>query len=156
MARKRTAVSKKNRPAGKSVAAAKDSRQRKPAAGAAELSIIVPTFNECENIPVLIDRLRQALPAVAWEMIIVDDDSPDGTAEVARKLGANDPRIRCLRRVGRRGLSGACLEGMLASNARYAAVIDADLQHDERLLLPMLLGAARLSVSCCSALFKSK
>lgn len=106
--------------------------------GATELSIIVPTFNECENIPILVDRLRKILPDVAWEMIIVDDDSPDGTADVARAIGASDARIRCLRRVGRRGLSGACLEGMLASNARYAAVMDADLQHDERLLLPML------------------
>jgi dolichol-phosphate mannosyltransferase len=103
-----------------------------------ELSIIVPTFNERENVPILVDRLRQALSNVAWEMIIVDDDSPDGTAVVARTIAATDPRIRCLRRIDRRGLSGACLEGMLASQARYAAVIDADLQHDERLLLPML------------------
>jgi dolichol-phosphate mannosyltransferase len=138
MARKRAAVSKKNRPAGKRPAAVAHGRRRKPTAGATELSIVVPTFNECENIPVLVERLRKALPGVSWEMIIVDDDSPDGTADVARALGASDPRIRCLRRVGRRGLSGACLEGMLASNARYAAVIDADLQHDERLLLPML------------------
>ena len=106
--------------------------------GAPELSIVVPTFNERENLPILVDRLRQALPDVTWEMIVVDDDSPDGTAEVARAIGESDPRIRCLRRVGRRGLSGACLEGMLASQARYAAVMDADLQHDERLLLPML------------------
>ena len=112
--------------------------QREPVFTAPELSIIVPTFNECENVPVLVDRLRKALPGVAWEMIIVDDDSPDGTADVARTIGATDARIRCLRRVGRRGLSGACLEGMLASQARYAAVMDADLQHDERLLLPML------------------
>lgn len=120
------------------MAVAEDGLQPTPIVGAIELSIIVPTFNECENIPVLVDRLRKALPDVAWEMIIVDDDSPDGTADVARAIGISDPRIRCLRRVGRRGLSGACLEGMLASNARYAAVMDADLQHDERLLLPML------------------
>ena len=105
---------------------------------APELSVIVPTFNEAENIPVLVERLRVALDGVAWEMIVVDDDSPDGTADVARKIGATDSRIRCLRRVGRRGLAGACLEGMLASQARFAAVIDADLQHDEKLLLPML------------------
>ncbi len=104
-----------------------------------ELSVIVPTFNESENLPVLVERLRAALQGVAWEMIVVDDDSPDGTAEVARRIGASDIRIRCLRRVGRRGLSGACLEGMLASQARFAAVIDADLQHDETLLLPMLM-----------------
>ena len=103
-----------------------------------ELSVIVPTFNESANIPVLVERLRAALDGIAWEMIVVDDDSPDGTAAVARKIGESDIRIRCLRRVGRRGLSGACLEGMLASQARYAAVIDADLQHDEKLLVAML------------------
>ena len=125
-------------PIGESAAIAEVGLQREPVFTAPELSIIVPTFNECENVPVLVDRLRKALPGVAWEMIIVDDDSPDGTADVARTIGASDARIRCLRRVGRRGLSGACLEGMLASQARYAAVMDADLQHDERLLLPML------------------
>jgi dolichol-phosphate mannosyltransferase len=125
-------------PIGESAAFAEVGLQREPVFTAPELSIIVPTFNECENVPVLVDRLRKALPGVAWEMIIVDDDSPDGTADVARTIGATDARIRCLRRVGRRGLSGACLEGMLASQARYAAVMDADLQHDERLLLPML------------------
>jgi dolichol-phosphate mannosyltransferase len=104
-----------------------------------ELSIIVPSFNECQNIPVLVERLRTLLKGVAWEMIVVDDDSPDGTTDVTRKIGAGDIRVRCIRRVGRRGLAGACLEGMLASHARFAAVIDADLQHDEKLLLPMLL-----------------
>jgi dolichol-phosphate mannosyltransferase len=123
---------------GESAAVEAAGLQREPIFAAPELSIIVPTFNECENVPVLVDRLRKALLGVAWEMIIVDDDSPDGTADVARTIGATDARIRCLRRVGRRGLSGACLEGMLASQARFAAVIDADLQHDERLLLPML------------------
>jgi dolichol-phosphate mannosyltransferase len=116
-----------------------DSPQQAPALTPPELSVIVPTFNECENIPLLVEQVRQALVGVAWEMIVVDDDSPDGTAEVARRIGAGDIRIRCLRRVGRRGLSGACLEGMLASQAQFAAVLDADLQHDEKLLLPMLM-----------------
>jgi dolichol-phosphate mannosyltransferase len=110
-----------------------------PAASMApELSVIVPTFNESANVPVLVERLRAALNGVNWEMIVVDDDSPDGTADVTREIGAADDRIRCIRRVGRRGLAGACLEGMLASQARFAAVIDADLQHDEKLLVPML------------------
>ncbi|MEP7032217.1 MAG: polyprenol monophosphomannose synthase, partial [Pseudolabrys sp.] len=86
----------------------------------------------------MIERVRQALGDTSFEIIIVDDDSPDGTAEAARAIGAVDARVRCLRRVGRRGLSGACIEGMLASQARYAAVMDADLQHDEWLLKPML------------------
>jgi dolichol-phosphate mannosyltransferase len=105
---------------------------------APELSVIVPTFNECDNVPVLIERLRAVLDGVNWEMIVVDDDSPDGTADVTRRIGATDSRIRCIRRVGRRGLAGACLEGMLASQARFAAVIDADLQHDDKLLTSML------------------
>jgi dolichol-phosphate mannosyltransferase len=105
---------------------------------APELSIVVPTFNESANVPVLVERLRAALHGVIWEMIVVDDDSPDGTADVTFKIGATDTRIRCIRRVGRRGLAGACLEGMLASHARFTAVIDADLQHDEKLLTAML------------------
>jgi dolichol-phosphate mannosyltransferase len=77
-----------------------------------------------------------------WEVIYVDDDSPDGTAELARQLAAKDPRIRCVQRIGRRGLSSACVEGMLASSAPYLAVIDGDLQHDER-LLPQMVAVLR-------------
>jgi dolichol-phosphate mannosyltransferase len=105
---------------------------------APELSIVVPTFNERENIPRLVETVSAALPDVAWELIIVDDNSPDGTSETAKRVGAADSRIRCIRRVGRRGLAGACLEGILASQAQYVAVMDGDLQHDEGLLLPML------------------
>jgi len=105
---------------------------------APELSIVVPTFNERENIPLLIDTLRTALPGIAWELIIVDDNTPDGTSETAKRISAADSRIRCIRRVGRRGLAGACLEGILASQAQYVAVMDGDLQHDEGLLMPML------------------
>jgi dolichol-phosphate mannosyltransferase len=105
---------------------------------APELSVVVPTFNERENIPRLIDTLRAALPDTAWELIIVDDNSPDGTSETAKSIAAADSRIRCIRRVGRRGLAGACLEGILASQAQYVAVMDGDLQHDEGLLKPML------------------
>ena len=102
------------------------------------LSIIVPTFNERANVSVLLDKLAAALAGVAWEVIYVDDDSPDGTADVVRGLAQNDPRVRCLRRIGRRGLAGACIEGMLASSAPVLAVMDADLQHDETLLPAML------------------
>jgi dolichol-phosphate mannosyltransferase len=102
------------------------------------LTIVVPTFNEARNVPVLARKIARALDGVAWELVFVDDDSPDATAAVAKRLGRRDARIRCIRRVGRRGLSGACLEGALASQARFVAVMDADLQHDEALLLPML------------------
>lgn len=103
-----------------------------------ELSIIVPTFNERENIHELVQRLNACLIGIRWEVIFVDDDSPDGTARMAQELGISDRRVRVLFRIGRRGLSTACIEGMLASTAPYLAVMDADLQHDERLLPTML------------------
>jgi dolichol-phosphate mannosyltransferase len=107
-------------------------------AAAPELTVVVPTLNEHENVPLVVAKVAEALTGVAWEIIFVDDDSTDGTAAVARALGSEDARIRCIRRVGRRGLAGACIEGMLASQARYVAVMDADLQHDERALAAML------------------
>jgi dolichol-phosphate mannosyltransferase len=73
-----------------------------------------------------------------WEIIFVDDDSPDSTAAAARRLTLRYSNVRVLHRVGRRGLSSACLEGMLSSSAPFVAVIDADMQHDERLLPEML------------------
>jgi dolichol-phosphate mannosyltransferase len=103
-----------------------------------ELSIIVPTFNERENIAELIGRLVLCLADRSWEVVFVDDDSPDGTADLVREFAAADSRVRCVRRIGRRGLSSACVEGMLSTAAPYLAVIDADLQHDERLLPQML------------------
>ena len=103
-----------------------------------ELAVIVPTRNERPNIAPLFSRLERALRAVRWEVIFVDDNSPDGTAAAVRALGAADHRVRCIRRIGRRGLAGACIEGMLSSQARYIAVLDADLQHDETLLAAML------------------
>jgi dolichol-phosphate mannosyltransferase len=119
---------------------------------APELTIVVPTFNEKANIPLLVERLAQLLTSCDWEVIFVDDNSPDGTAAAARAIGANDSRVRCIRRIGRRGLAGACLEGMLASQARYVAVMDADLQHDEGLLVPMLeaLRSGRADVAVAS------
>jgi dolichol-phosphate mannosyltransferase len=119
---------------------------------APELTIVVPTFNEHANIPLLVERLSHLLTSCDWEVIFVDDNSPDGTAAAARTLGQLDSRVRCIRRIGRRGLAGACLEGMLASQARYVAVMDADLQHDEGLLVPMLeaLRGGRADVAVAS------
>ena len=101
------------------------------------LSIIVPTFCEAQNIPVLFERFKSALAGLDWEMIVVDDDSPDGTAEIAFDLAARDKRIRCIRRVGRNGLAGAVIEGFLSSSAPLVGVIDGDLQHDESILPKM-------------------
>jgi dolichol-phosphate mannosyltransferase len=119
---------------------------------APELTIVVPTFNERANVPILVERLARLLTSCDWEVIFVDDNSSDGTAAVARAIGETDSRIRCIRRIGRRGLAGACLEGMLACQARYVAVMDADLQHDEELLVPMLdaLRAGRADVAVAS------
>ena len=102
------------------------------------LSVVVPTFNERDNVPKLYRKLEAALSGIAWEVIFVDDNSPDGTWKVVRELARKDGRVRCIRRIGRRGLSGACIEGILASSAPYAAVMDADLQHDETRLPKML------------------
>ncbi len=103
----------------------------------AGLSIIVPTFCEAQNIPVLFERFKSALAGLDWEMIVVDDDSPDGTADIAFDLAARDKRIRCIRRVGRNGLAGAVIEGFLSSSAPLVGVIDGDLQHDESILPKM-------------------
>jgi dolichol-phosphate mannosyltransferase len=114
------------------------------------LSVVVPTFNERDNVATLYGKLVAALTGVAWEVVFVDDNSPDGTWEVVRDLARRDSRVRCIRRIGRRGLSGACIDGVLASSAPYAAVMDADLQHDETQLPKMLSllqsGAAELVV----------
>jgi dolichol-phosphate mannosyltransferase len=109
-----------------------------PARRGPELSVIVPTFNERENIAELIARLEVCLEDRSWEVVFVDDDSPDGTANLVREYAGADIRVRCIQRIGRRGLSSACIEGLLASTASFLAVIDADLQHDERLLPQML------------------
>ena len=105
-----------------------------------ELAVIVPTFNESGNVEQLLERLRTALRAFSWEVIFVDDNSQDGTADLIRSIGLTDPRVRVLHRIGRRGLSSAVAEGMLATSAPTLAVIDADMQHDER-ILPQLVGA---------------
>jgi dolichol-phosphate mannosyltransferase len=114
------------------------SRMMGPLRSGPELAIIVPTFNERDNIAELIRRLVECLGDRSWEVVFVDDDSPDGTADLVREHAQADSRIRCLQRIGRRGLSSACVEGMLATTADYLAVMDADMQHDERLLPRML------------------
>jgi len=102
------------------------------------LTVVAPTFNEAANVGVLVERLHAALDGrMAWQVIFVDDNSPDGTAETVKAIAARDPRVSCIRRVKRRGLAGAVVEGALASAAPYVAVIDADLQHDETLLPKM-------------------
>jgi dolichol-phosphate mannosyltransferase len=103
-----------------------------------QLAIILPTYNERANLRPLVARMDAALAGLRWEAIYVDDNSPDGTADEARAIGLEDPRIRVIQRIGRRGLASAAIEGMLATSAPYVAVMDADLQHDPALLPQML------------------
>lgn len=107
-----------------------------------ELTIVVPTLDERDNISALIANLQAVLGEIDYEVLIVDDDSPDGTSDAARAIAQRDRRVRIIQRIGRRGLSSAVLEGMLASSAPYLAVMDSDLQHDEK-ILPLMLRKVR-------------
>jgi dolichol-phosphate mannosyltransferase len=106
--------------------------------GAPTLTIVVPCYNERPNVAPLIAKLDAALFGIAWEAVFVDDNSPDGTTAEVRRIAQTDPRVRCIRRIGRRGLSSAVIEGALSSSAQFVAVIDGDLQHDETRLPDML------------------
>jgi dolichol-phosphate mannosyltransferase len=124
-----------------------------------ELSIIVPTFNEHDNVLLLLDKIEEALEGTTWEAIFVDDDSADGTPDVVIKRSRGDRRVRIIRRIGRRGLSSAVVEGILSTSTPYVAVIDADMQHDERLLSQMLVclrsGEADMVVGTAGGLWDS-
>jgi len=108
------------------------------ARGASVLTVVVPCYNERANVAPLISRLDAALYGISWEVVFVDDNSPDGTAAEVRRIAQTDPRVRCIRRIGRRGLASAVIEGALSSSAQFVAVIDGDLQHDETRLPDML------------------
>jgi dolichol-phosphate mannosyltransferase len=103
-----------------------------------DLAIVLPTFNERGNVGPIVDRLEKALPGVHYEVIFVDDDSPDGTADAVRTLAEKYNNLRVLQRIGRRGLASACIEGILGAAAPVVAVMDADMQHDETILPEML------------------
>ncbi len=106
--------------------------------GAPTVTVVVPCYNERPNVAPLIARLDAALTGIDWEVIYVDDNSPDGTTAEVRRIAQIDPRVRCIRRIGRRGLSSAVIEGALSSSAQFVAVMDGDLQHDETRLPEML------------------
>ena len=114
-----------------------------------ELAVVIPTFKELGNVEEMLRRLDTVLKGISWEVIFVDDDSPDGTAARLHEIARSDSRVRCLRRVGRRGLSSACVEGMLATGAPCIAVMDADLQHDETLLPKMLAELQKTDGEAC-------
>lgn len=107
-----------------------------------DLSVVVPCYNEKLNVAPMVAALDKALTGIAWEVIFVDDNSPDGTAAEARRIAQTDARVRCIKRVGRRGLASAVIEGALSSSAAHIACIDGDMQHDET-RLPVMLRALR-------------
>lgn len=107
-----------------------------------ELAVVLPTYNERKNVATMIERLETALAGIAWEVIFVDDNSPDGTSDEARRLSLENPRVRCIQRIGRRGLASAAIEGMCSTAAPVVAVMDADHQHDPALLPGMLRAIA--------------
>jgi dolichol-phosphate mannosyltransferase len=99
-----------------------------------ELTVVIPTLNEAGNVEPLLEKLGVALAGIEWEAIFVDDGSTDGTPDLLTRIAQKDRRVRMVRRIGRRGLSSAVVEGALASTTPNVAVIDADLPHDDRIL----------------------
>ncbi|WP_157178286.1 glycosyltransferase family 2 protein [Terriglobus roseus] len=111
-----------------------------------DLAVVLPTYNERENVPLILAELAQHLHGLRWEAIFVDDDSGDGTADVVTACAVETPNVRLIHRVGRRGLASACIEGMMATHAPVIAVMDADLQHDTAILPEMLRRLRRESL----------
>ena len=107
-----------------------------------KLALVIPTLCEAENIGGLLDHVRAVLDTLgqSYEILVVDDDSCDGTGGVVSAIAAADPRVRLLVRKGQRGLSGAILHGWRNTDADILAVMDADLQHPPE-LLPKLIAA---------------
>ncbi len=105
-----------------------------------QLAVVLPTYNERGNLRALVERLGTALAGLNWEAIFVDDHSPDGTADEARAINLENPRVRVIERIGRRGLASAAIEGMCSTAAPLVAVMDADHQHDP-VLLPGMVAA---------------
>jgi len=99
-----------------------------------ELTVVVPTLNERDNVEPLLARLEAALAGIEWEVMFVDDASSDGTPELVGEIAQRDRRVRLVRRFGRRGLASAVIDGMLASTSPVLAVVDGDMQHDETIL----------------------
>src|SRR5260370_37369375 len=101
-----------------------------------KFALVVPTLNEAENIVTVLDRARQALSQLplAWEILVVDDDSMDGTSEIVRRYGETHSAVRLLERRARKGLAGAITYGWKHTDADILGVMDADLQHPPELL----------------------
>ena len=104
-----------------------------------KMSIIIPTYNESNNIEELIERLEIALLNINFEIIIVDDDSPDDTGYIAKNMKKKFNNIIVVIRKNKKGLSSAILDGINISSGKYVAVMDADLQHPPEILMNMYI-----------------
>ena len=102
------------------------------------LSIVIPTYNERENISIILKKLKKTLKSISYEIIFVDDNSPDGTSREIKNFMKNNSKVNLIHRIGRRGLAGAIIEGIFAADSDLVAVMDCDLQHDETKLLDMI------------------
>ncbi len=111
---------------------------------ALKLGLVIPTLNEAGNIGGLLGHVRSVLDGekIPFEIVVVDDDSKDGTGEVVSAVSRQDPRVRLIVRKGEKGLSGAVIDGWAASSAEVLGVMDADLQHPPE-MLPALYRAVR-------------
>jgi len=118
--------------------------------GAKTLSIVIPTYNEAGNIRPLVDLLDQVVDHSVAEYIFVDDNSPDGTSQAVRDLGREKPWVRVIERIGKRGLASACADGVMASAGDHVLVMDADLQHDEKIIPQMLASLTSGDFDVCS------
>src|SRR5258705_593823 len=105
-----------------------------------KLTVISPTLNEAENVPRLVEQLEQALGDIDYEILIVDDDSPDQTWSIAQKISLTNPRVRVLRRTRNRGLGMAVIDRFSTAEGEAVAWIYADFQHEPPHLLPIVKG----------------
>ncbi|MFT9408750.1 glycosyltransferase [Acetobacter fabarum] len=107
-------------------------------AGGPQISIIVPCYNEAANVAPLVAMLESVMAGRRWEVIFVDDNSPDGTTATICAQARHKSYVRGICRIGRRGLSSAVIEGVLSSSAQVVAIMDGDLQHDESRLIALI------------------
>ena len=103
-----------------------------------EISVIIPTYNESENIIGLIDEVQSQLEGYDYEIIVVDDNSPDGTHLKVKDYAKNNSEVYCINRTWKKGLSSAVVEGVALSTKRYISVMDGDGQHDPKDLKRMI------------------
>jgi dolichol-phosphate mannosyltransferase len=113
------------------------------------VSVVVPTYNERENIDELLSRINESLSGVDYEVVVVDDNSPDGTAERVMELSSKYP-VKLVRRAGKLGLSSAILDGVKVCSGDYVVVMDADLQHPPEVIKELLRNAGRCDIVIAS------